>query len=136
MAIEATSAVSGATNNVRPQTKASGPATLEYDAFLKLMVTELQNQDPMEPMNSSEYVAQLASFSSVEQAVRINDKLNALMTTMAFSQADGLIGKTVTSGDGSISGKVTALRVVSEGPLAILEGGGELLIGNGVKVSP
>lgn len=136
MTIPATSAVSGVQSNASTQKKASDSATLEYDAFLKLLVAELQNQDPTEPMNSSEYVAQLASFSSVEQSVRINDKLDALMTTIAFSQADGLIGKTVTSGDGSISGKVAALRVVSEGPLAILEDGGELLIGNGVKVSP
>jgi flagellar basal-body rod modification protein FlgD len=136
MAIAAASAVNGVTNSANTQTKASGPATLEYDAFLKLLVAELQNQDPTEPMNSSEYVAQLASFSNVEQSVRINDKLDLLMTNLAFSQADGLIGKTVTSGDGSISGKVAALRVVSEGPLAILEDGGELLIGNGVKVSP
>lgn len=136
MAIAATSAVNGVTSSASTQTKASGPATLEYDAFLKLLVAELQNQDPTEPMNSSEYVAQLASFSNVEQSVRINDKLDVMMTTLAFSQADDLIGKTVTSGDGSISGKVAALRVVSEGPLAILENGGELLIGNGVKVSP
>ena len=136
MAIAATSAVNGVTSGTNTQTKASGSETLEYDAFLKLLVAELQNQDPTEPMNSSEYVAQLASFSNVEQSVRINDKLDALMTALAFSQADDLIGKTVTSGDGSISGKVAALRVVAEGPLAILEDGGELLIGNGVKVAP
>ena len=135
MAIAATSAIGGATGSASAQTKASAPATLEYDAFLKLLVAELKNQDPTEPMNSSEFVAQLATFSNVEQSVRINDKLNAMMTALTLSQADGLIGKTVTSGDGSISGKVIALRAVAEGPLAILENGGELLIGNGVMVS-
>lgn len=135
MTVSSTSAVSSTTSTVSSQESTSSSATLDYDAFLQLLVAELQNQDPMEPMNSSEYVAQLAGFSNVEQSVRMNDKLDALMTAMAFSQADDLIGKTVTSSDGSTSGTVTALRAVSEGTLAILEDGSELLIGNGVEVS-
>lgn len=113
---------------------AAGPS-LDYQAFLRLLMAEMKNQDPTNPIDSSQYVAQLASFSSVEQAIRTNSKLDALMSQMALSQADGIIGHTITSADGTVSGEVTALRVVSGGTVAVLEGGAEIAIGEGITIT-
>lgn len=60
---------------------------LDKDAFLKLMLTQLQHQNPLDPMDNTEYIAQMAQFSSVEQLANIakfseeNNQLNALIST-------------------------------------------------------
>ena len=86
----------------------------------------MRNQDPTEPMKTSEYMAQFASFSNVEQGIQMNAKLNALLTATALNQADALLGHTVTSADGKISGVVKSLKIVSGGLVAILDTGKEL----------
>ncbi|HML43034.1 MAG: flagellar hook assembly protein FlgD [Hyphomicrobium zavarzinii] len=113
----------------------SGTSTLGYDAFLKLLTAQMKFQDPTKPMDSTQFVAQLASFSNVEQAMKTNTKLDSLITSLALNQADGLIGKTVTSADGSVSGKVASVRIVSTGAVAVLESGKEIVMEAGVKVS-
>ncbi|MXQ11679.1 flagellar hook assembly protein FlgD [Microvirga makkahensis] len=110
-------------------------STVSYDNFLRLLLTQMQNQDPTEPMKSTEYMAQLATFSQVEQAVKSNEKLDALLSSFALSQADSVIGRTVTSADGAVSGQVTSVRITSQGPLAMLSTGDELLLGQGIVVS-
>jgi flagellar basal-body rod modification protein FlgD len=125
--------MSNATAPTAAKTKGSG--TVDYNAFLQLLIAEMKNQDPTEPMKSSEYMAQFASFSNVEQAIQINTKLDSLLTATALSQADALLGHTVTSADGKISGKVKSLKIVSGGLVAILDNGKELPIGEGVKIS-
>ena len=75
-----------------------GNQELGKDEFLKLLVTQLQNQDPMEPMSNSEFVAQLAQFSSVEQLVGVNEGLNMLgvqQMSMSNAQASSFIGREV-----------------------------------------
>ena len=108
---------------------------VNYVSFLTLLVAQLKNQDPTEPRDSAQYIAQLATFSNVEQSIKSNAKLDQLMTAFALSQADDVIGRTVTSADGSISGQVTALKVVTGGALAILANGVELPLGAGVVIS-
>lgn len=115
-------------------TTAEKSSTVGYDNFLRLLLTQMQNQDPTEPMKSTEYMAQLATFSQVEQAVKSNEKLDALLSSFALSQADSVIGRTVTSADGAISGQVTSVRITSQGPLATLSTGDELLLGQGIVI--
>jgi flagellar basal-body rod modification protein FlgD len=55
-----------------------GNDSLGKDAFLKLLVEQIKNQDPLEPKDNSEFVAQLAQFSSLEQTMGINDRLDRL----------------------------------------------------------
>lgn len=109
-------------------------ASLDYDTFLQLLVTEMKNQDPTEPMKSTEYMAQLASFSSVEQAIQTNAKLDSLLTASALSQADAALGRTVTSADGTVSGKVESLKITADGLVATLDSGEELTLGAGVTI--
>lgn len=118
------------------QSSASGKtSTVSYDNFLKLLMTQMKNQDPTDPMKSTEYMAQLATFSQVEQAVKSNEKLDALLSSFALSQADSVIGRTVSTADGSVSGKVDSVKITSEGALAILSNGGQILLGPGIVVS-
>lgn len=131
--------VTNQTTTATPQPAASSPAasaaSLDYEAFLRLLIAEMKNQDPTNPIDSSQYVAQLATFSGVEQAVKTNAKLDQLMTSMALSQADGIIGHTIASADGRIVGEVVALRIVTGGAVAVLGDGRELELGPGVTVA-
>src|SRR5262249_54439833 len=98
-------------------------ASVDYNGFLQLLIAQMKNQDPTKPMDSAQFISQLASFSNVEQAIKMNQKLDTMMTSLALSQADGIVGRTIVSADGSISGTVAALHVVSGGAVALLEDG-------------
>lgn len=76
-----------------------GDDSLNKDAFLKLLVAQLQNQDPLEPKENSAFVAELAQFSSLEQTMGINERLDLLSVQqrgLANTEAVGLVGKQVT----------------------------------------
>lgn len=124
----------GSTEKTSSLTQANN-ASLDYDAFLNLLVAELKNQDPTEPMKSSDYVAQLATFSGVEQAIQTNTKLDSLLSSTALAQIDGLIGRNLSSADGSVSGKIEAVRVTNSGAVAVLTNGKEVVMGPGITVS-
>jgi flagellar basal-body rod modification protein FlgD len=125
--------INNATTSTATQSKSSG--TVDYNAFLKLLIAEMKNQDPTEPMKSSEYMAQFAAFSNVEQSIQMNTKLNSLLTATALSQADGLLGYTVTSADGKITGVVKSLKLVAGGLVATLDNGKEIPIVEGIKIT-
>ena len=109
--------------------------TVDYNSFLQLLVQELKNQDPTSPSDPTQYLSQLASFSNVEQAVNTNTKLDTLLTTSALTQAEGVIGKTVTSSDGKTSGVVTSVALGSGGAqTATLANGSTLTLDNSVTV--
>ena len=75
-----------------------GGQDVDKTAFLKLLVAQLQHQDPLEPMSTTEFVAQLAQFTSVEQLVGVNEGINMLgIQQMGISnaQAADMIGKEV-----------------------------------------
>jgi flagellar basal-body rod modification protein FlgD len=114
---------------------ASSATTVDYQSFLKLLVAEMKNQDPTSPMESTDYVAQLATFSQVEQSVQINSKLDNILQASVLSQAGSLIGKTVTSADGTISGTVAEVKLYSDGLIAVLENGEEIPMLPGVTIS-
>lgn len=133
--IAPTSAATATQQETQASSSSTGASSLNYDAFLKLLTAQMKFQDPTKPMDSTQFVAQLASFSNVEQAIKTNTKLDALITSMALNQADGLIGKTVTSADGTLTGKVVAIRIFSDGAVAELENGQNMLMEAGVKVT-
>ncbi|AWM85896.1 flagellar hook assembly protein FlgD [Microvirga sp. 17 mud 1-3] len=116
------------------ETNASA-ASLNYNTFLKLLLEQMRNQDPTAPMKSTDYMAQLATFSQVEQSMIGNNKLDALLSSSALSQVDSVIGRTVTSADGSISGQVSSVRITNDGAVAKLSTGDEVLIGPGIVIS-
>jgi flagellar basal-body rod modification protein FlgD len=85
-----------------------GKNDLGQEAFLKLLVAQLQNQDPLNPQENSEFVAQLAQFSSLEQSIGINDRLDQLAMQnqgLQNSQVVGLVGKQAT-----VKGSIVSLK--------------------------
>ena len=128
------SPVGSATTHPTAQPASSSSATVDYNAFLRLLIAQLQNQDPLNPVDSTEYMAQLAQFSAVEQSIQVNQKLDTLLTSSALSQADALIGRTVTSAAGDISGTVEAVNITSSGGVAVLDNGSELPLGAGIVI--
>jgi flagellar basal-body rod modification protein FlgD len=134
MNVTPTSGVSTQSSTDTTTGTTSGADSLDYDSFLQLLIAQMKNQDPTNPTDPSQFVAQLASFSSVEQAIKTNNKLDTLNTSLALTQAEGLIGRTVASDDGSVTGTVAGVRVISGGAVAILDNGQELQLGAGVTV--
>jgi len=93
------------------------------DAFLKLLTTQLQNQDPLNPMDDTQSIAQLAQFSAVQSTNDLKSAFAAFQSNFAVMQSAGLIGQkvTVASADGSggsstISGTVKTIAVVNGQP--------------------
>jgi len=129
--------VSAATSTVTQTASAAAAdkATLDYDTFLKLLVAEMQNQDPTEPMDSTEYISQLASFSNVEQTIQTNARLEDLLKSSSIAQAGSLIGRSVSSSDGSVDGVVKQVEIYDDGVVAILQDGQKVVVGPGLTVS-
>lgn len=115
-------------------TASTSKTAVDYQSFLKLLIAEMKNQDPTKPMDSTQYVAQLATFSQVEQSVQTNTKLDQIMQSSALSQADALIGRSITSADGKTTGTVASVRLASSGLIAVLQNGTEVAVGPGVSV--
>lgn len=131
MAVAAIGAT-GVTGNAQAAQKGT---TVDYQSFLKLLVAQMKNQDPTAPMDSTDYVAQLATFSQVEQTVQTNSKLDQILQAQALSQASSLIGRTITSNDGTVSGTVTEVKLYSDGVIAVLDDGRQVPMLPGVSVS-
>jgi flagellar basal-body rod modification protein FlgD len=115
-----------ATNGVSTTTTSSQVSrtdqqgSLGQDAFLKLLVAQMQNQDPTAPQDSGQMMAQLASFSQVSQLQQLTASTSALTLGQDFSSAVALIGKNVTytKADGSqTSGIVSGVKSDPQGAL-------------------
>lgn len=77
-----------------------GESITDYDDFLTLLVAQLENQDPLQPQDSNEWVAQLATFTSVEQQMASNDKLDQLIAAQNNDQINTLanwVGQEITT---------------------------------------
>lgn len=74
----------------------SGGLTSDFQTFLKMLTTQMQNQDPLNPIEASDYAVQLATFSNVEQSVKTNQLLEAMQQQfgiMSMSQLAGWVGQ-------------------------------------------
>lgn len=112
---------------------ADGSNALGKDAFMTLLVDQIKNQDPLSPSDNTQYLAQLAQFSSLEQMQSLNDNIvglavlqqnNALMSQL--TQSSTLIGQTVmytdpTTGE-SATGAVTSVKIQDNVALLSIDG--------------
>ncbi|ACS38454.1 MULTISPECIES: flagellar hook assembly protein FlgD [Methylorubrum] len=135
MDVSSTGTTTGTTTAAAAKAATSVASKMNADTFLTLLMAQLQNQDPTKPMDSTEYVGQLATFSQVEQATKTNQKLDSLLTSSFLNQADAIIGRSLTSADGLTSGTVQSVRVTGDGVMAKLTDGREMLLASGISIS-
>jgi flagellar basal-body rod modification protein FlgD len=94
------SSTSSSTSSSASSTSALGSLSSNYSDFLSLLTTQLQNQDPTSPMDSSQFTSELVSFSGVEQQINTNTNLSSLISlTQAgnISQASSMLGAQVSA---------------------------------------
>jgi flagellar basal-body rod modification protein FlgD len=119
----ATSKTSGETEAATPE---NPKGELGKNDFLKLMVAQLQAQNPLEPTNDTEYIAELAQFSQLEQTTNIAQTSSQAAISQQVAQAVGLIGHTVSYIDpttgASAQGKVQNVEIGSTGATLTVEG--------------
>ena len=98
---------------------------LGQDDFLKLLVTQFTNQDPMSPMKDTEYIAQMAQFTTLEQSKEMTTQITNLHNDNQILQANSLIGRTVDLQDGqdaTTHGVVSAVTVSAGTPKIVVNG--------------
>ncbi len=98
--------------------------------FLRILVAQLSNQDPLKPLDNQEFVTQLAQFTSLQQTQEMNDKLSSLLSAEASSQSIGLLGRNVEvrTENGFSTGSVSAMRFEAGEPrLTLTLSGGAIL---------
>ncbi len=96
---------------------------LGKDDFLKLLIEQLSHQDPLSPMENTEFIAQMAQFSSLEQITNMSSGFNRLASMLGNSEAVNLVGKTVDIGteEGRITGMVESVSR-GENPQVVVNG--------------
>jgi flagellar basal-body rod modification protein FlgD len=110
---------STAVNTVSSQTSPQTPLTSAYDkldteTFTKLLVAELQNQDPMSPMDSAQIVQQVSEIRSIQASTKLNTTLEAVLLGQNVATASSLIGHTIsglTEDSKQITGRVDRVSV-------------------------
>jgi flagellar basal-body rod modification protein FlgD len=130
-------ALNALTTNDSKTSKKNGSA-LGKDDFLKLLITQMQNQDPLSPMQDKDYIAQLATFSSLEQMTNMNTSLNNLLSSMSTNllQYSELIGKKISYAELSADGTSHTFK---EGVVSSVErssNGFVIRLSNGKTTSP
>ena len=124
-----------ASGTTATEPKKAGNSELNKDAFLKLLVTQLQYQNPLEPMEDKEFISQMASFSSLEQMQNVANAMGAiqdsldsvLLPSILMQQAYSMLGREITYATledgvaGTKSGVVQAVSVKDGSPYYYLE---------------
>ena len=109
-------------------TKFSGSidrTAMNQDMFLKLLVAQLQYQDPSKPVDSSEFLAQSAQFTAVEQMTKLSELTQKVLDASLTQSATGMVGKTVSytdAGGNARTGLVTACTVGAKTPNLTVNG--------------
>lgn len=112
--------VSGSTNTiVAPSTTASAQSTLSTQDFLQLLATQMQNQDPLQPMDNSAYLAQMAQFTSLQQMNTLSSTVSVMSSSQQQLAAVSYLGRNVTMDNGNSGtavGTVTAVDTSGSTP--------------------
>lgn len=114
----------------------SRSATIDQEAFIKLFLAQLQFQDPLEPVDNREFLAQMAQFSALEQARQTSQNTNDMVAVSATTQALSLLNRQVdVAGLATpLSGTVIAVQFTSTGAdLSVRNSGGQ--VSTGIRLS-
>ena len=130
MEVESVGGVVGSSN---PLTDRLG---LGQEDFLEVLLAQLSFQDPLDPLDNKDFIAQLAQFTSLEQTRQFNEKLDTLLTFQGAGQAIGLLGRTVevVTDSGTVVGNVISTAFENGNPiLSIQAANGAFLTGIGLS---
>lgn len=130
------SSSSSSSSSSQNAASAAASASLNYNDFLQLLIAQMKNQDPTEPMDASAQISQLASFSQVEQQIQTNSHLETVLQNQWISQASDYIGKQIMSADGKTTGTIKEVTVYTDGIIAQTDAGDKILIQAGVTIAP
>jgi len=131
MPLNPTDSTTGAGNvpSVMDATKPKDPTILGKDDFLKLLIGQMQNQDPLNPTDGAQYMQQMTQFSILEQITNLGQTTSAAASNEYDQNAIALIGKTIsylrTDADGKLttaSGRVESVKFTSAGPQLTITG--------------
>jgi flagellar basal-body rod modification protein FlgD len=121
---------------ISPTTASADPAAqatgISMQDFLKILTSQLSNQDPLKPLDNQEFLAQVAQFSALEQNRQLNLKIDQLLSVQSAVQSIGLLGKSVDvqSAAGPVAGQVTELSFAAGAPqFTVKTSAGNLLPG-------
>lgn len=104
---------------------------LDKNAFLKLLSVQLSNQDPLNPQDNTQYIAQMAQFASLEQSQNISIAMEKMVLSQMISEGSMLVGKDVTfSADNMIIKETVKGMVVDKGNVYLKTAGGYYSIGS------
>ncbi len=115
---------------------------LDKEAFLLLLVKQLGNQDPLDPMSNDQFVSQLAQFGTLEQQMNLNSSFEQFLSFQQLTQASTLIGRDVIclvpSADGTVAvkGTVEQVMAIGGGVYLRLSDGSEVDLSTVVSVEP
>lgn len=98
-------------NSILRARKAESGQALNKDDFLKILITQLQNQDPTAPMEDKEFIAQMAQFSSLEQITNMSENFTLMARALGSGEAVNALGMEVDimTEDGPVSGVVSSV---------------------------
>lgn len=119
------------------QTRSGSGATLGKDEFLKILMTQLQNQDPTNPMKDKEFISQMASFSSLEQMTNMSGAIEKLTEAQSFAPVvkySAMIGKDVSYEVRDENGNVTGIESSTVDAVTKKQGSVLLELSNGEKI--
>ena len=96
---------------------------LEFQSLLRIILTQLTYQDPLKPVENSEFVSQLAQFSQLQQTQSLNDQISNLLSAQSATQATALLGRVidVSAGASTISGTVQSVSFISGQPTVTIQ---------------
>jgi flagellar basal-body rod modification protein FlgD len=121
-----------------PNRLQSKSSTLKAEDFINMMVTQLQNQDPLEPAKNSELLAQMSQIGQLQTATAMQDTLKGLVLQNSLGAAGNLIGKIVEGLDDNgepMDGLVTAVRVEKNEVMLELDNGKSLKLARVTSIS-
>lgn len=132
-AVEATSA-----GLLTPTTQPTSTTnSVDKDTFLQLLVAQLRYQDPTNPADTSQMMAQTAQFSALEQMQAVAEQTSQLLAAQVAFGASSLVGRTVTYPDSSgaeVTGVVDAVRFEATGPILVVDGA-DVTVGSVLSVA-
>src|SRR5688572_9528363 len=112
---------------------------LKTEDFIKMMVTQLQNQDPLEPAKNQELLAQMSQIGQLQSSTTLQESLQGMVLQNQIGSASGLIGKTVKgldSTDAPVEGLVNSIKVSADGVGLELDNGKTLLLSRVTQIAP